>query len=139
MRPGPLVVRYAPAAAAAIALVLVVTLTPTTSPRATDAGLGPQDGSTGPLGGSAGGTARGHSTTPRAGSSTEPRAGSADGTAGSTDNSRPGTGPTVTRPVTTHGVSRAGVACRPGARQVSWTVYAPPCVAAYRGSNGGAS
>ena len=37
------------------------------------------------------------------------------------------------------GTSRAGVACGPEARQVTWTVYAPPCRAAFEGDNGGAT
>ena len=37
------------------------------------------------------------------------------------------------------GVSRGGVACGPGARQVPWSVYAPPCRAAFSGDNGGAT
>ena len=140
MRPGPLVVRYAPVAAAAAALVLVVTLTPSTSPPATDASLGPQDGAGAPLDGSTGTTAPGRTATPAAGgpvtAGSEPAGSGTTGTAGGAG---AGTTGTVTQPVTTRGVSRAGVACRPGAKQVPWTVYAPPCVAAYNGANGGAT
>lgn len=35
--------------------------------------------------------------------------------------------------------SRGGVACVAGARQVSWSRYAPNCTAAFTGSNGGAT
>jgi hypothetical protein len=37
------------------------------------------------------------------------------------------------------GVARSGVACTPGARQVTWSAYAPTCVAAFSGTNGGAT
>lgn len=35
--------------------------------------------------------------------------------------------------------TRGGVACRPGVRQVPWSVYAPACMPAFSGSNGGAT
>jgi hypothetical protein len=35
------------------------------------------------------------------------------------------------------GVTRSGVNCGPGVRQVPWSVYAPICVPAYKGNNGG--
>jgi hypothetical protein len=38
-----------------------------------------------------------------------------------------------------YGVSRGGVVCRPGALQVKDTTYAPPCVPAFHGDNGGAT
>jgi hypothetical protein len=42
--------------------------------------------------------------------------------------------------VTGRGVSRTGVDCsKPGARQMPWSKYAPPCVAAFSGNNGGAT
>ncbi len=37
------------------------------------------------------------------------------------------------------GTTVGGVACKPGVRQVSWSQYAPECVPAYHGDNGGAS
>jgi hypothetical protein len=37
------------------------------------------------------------------------------------------------------GVTRSGVTCGPGVRQVPWSSYAPPCIPAYRGDNGGAT
>lgn len=38
------------------------------------------------------------------------------------------------------GVSRTGVDCsKPGARQVTWSKYSPPCVATFSGNNGGAT
>jgi hypothetical protein len=36
-------------------------------------------------------------------------------------------------------VSRTGVKCAQGVRQFAWSKYAPPCVAAFSGSNGGAT
>lgn len=35
------------------------------------------------------------------------------------------------------GVSRTGISCVGAARQVTWSKYAPPCVAAFSGDNGG--
>jgi len=37
------------------------------------------------------------------------------------------------------GVARSGVECAPGALQVTWSPYAPPCLAAWSGDNGGAT
>lgn len=37
------------------------------------------------------------------------------------------------------GVARTGVTCGPGVRQFPWSRYAPPCVAAFSGDNGGAT
>jgi hypothetical protein len=37
------------------------------------------------------------------------------------------------------GTSRGGVECAPGAQQVTWSAYAPPCRAAFTGDNGGAT
>ena len=37
----------------------------------------------------------------------------------------------------TAGTARSGVRCGPGVRQVPWSAYAPPCVPAFTGSNGG--
>lgn len=37
------------------------------------------------------------------------------------------------------GTMVSGVACGPGVKQVAWSAYAPPCVPAFHGSNGGAS
>jgi len=56
-----------------------------------------------------------------------PTAGEPAGTAQGTTSARLG-GTTVT-----------GVVCRPGVKQFSWSAYAPPCVPAFHGSNGGAT
>jgi hypothetical protein len=37
------------------------------------------------------------------------------------------------------GVARSGVTCGPGVRQIPWTKYAPLCVPAFTGANGGAT
>jgi hypothetical protein len=37
------------------------------------------------------------------------------------------------------GVAKTGVKCGPGVRQFPWSRYAPPCVAAFEGDNGGAT
>lgn len=51
----------------------------------------------------------------------------------------PGAAAAVAVPGAGAGVARSGVVCNPGARQVAWSAYAPACVAAFRGDNGGAT
>ncbi|MCU1603448.1 MAG: hypothetical protein JWO22_4157 [Frankiales bacterium] len=145
---GRLAGRYVPVAAAVVALVLVVTFTPSTSPTPSSSGLGLDGGTSGaPLDGGATGATTGAVPGTTTGGSAPVASGTGGTTGttgavlpgGSTGTTTPGTTGAVTPPVTNGGVSRAGVACRPGAKQVPWTVYSPPCVAAYRGSNGGAS
>ncbi len=145
---GRLAGRYVPVAAAVVALVLVVTFTPSTSPTTSTSDLGldggsgttgaPLDGSTGSTTGSGPGTTGGGATPGTSGATTGTTGVGGPGTSTGATAPAATTG-VVTQPVTNSGVSRAGVACKPGAKQVPWTVYAPPCVAAYHGSNGGAS
>ena len=47
----------------------------------------------------------------------------------------------VTPPETpgSNGTTVGGTQCRPGIRQVTWSVYAPTCVPEYHGNNGGAA
>lgn len=47
-------------------------------------------------------------------------------------------GITAPPPTGSPGATRGGVPCGPGVKQVPWTAYAPPCIPAYQGNNGGA-
>jgi hypothetical protein len=69
-----------------------------------------------------------------------PAAGGGGKAPATTKGTRPGSGPgTAPSPVGRTGKARSGVDCRPGVAQVTWTPYAPPCVPAFHGSNGGAT
>lgn len=64
----------------------------------------------------------------------------------STGKGTPVTGPVNGGPTTvvapkpgTPGTTRTGVACGPSVRQFPWSSYAPTCVPAFKGSNGGAT
>jgi hypothetical protein len=88
---------------------------------------------------SAGGsTISGASGQPGAGSSSG-GGGTGTGAAGGTG----GTGATSSGPVgaveTGTGVTRGGVACKPGVRQIPYSAYADNCVARFTGNNGGAT
>lgn len=45
----------------------------------------------------------------------------------------------VGAPATGTGVTRGGFECRPGVRQIPYSLYAAPCVAKFEGENGGAT
>ena len=130
--------RYLPLVVGALALLLVVAFVPSTSQTpASQQALGgdnPTASSSAPV--VPGGVATTPGTTGAA----------AAGAPGSTASGLGGTGVTPTgqgvgvpRSGGDVGVSRAGVRCTAGALQVPWTVYAPPCVAAFAGDNGGAT
>jgi hypothetical protein len=81
-------------------------------------------------------------TAPVAGPAGRPAQGSAAGTAPAGTRAGSGTGPAGAGPAAAaggNGVARSGVRCGPGVAQVTFTTYAPPCVPAFRGSNGGAT
>jgi hypothetical protein len=53
---------------------------------------------------------------------------------------KPALPPGITPPTPTgKGTTVAGIACKPGVRQIPWSKYADPCVAAWHGNNGGAT
>lgn len=136
------VLRYLPGAGLLLAVLLVVTLVSPTRPTAgPGAGAGGSQagvaGGAGPAGGSAGGSA-GSSAGGLPGGAVPgtPAEGGAGSTAGGPASA--GGGPAVPG-ASAGGVSRTGVTCGAGARQFTWSRYAPPCVAAFHGSNGGAT
>ena len=131
--------RYAPLAVGAVVLLLIVTLVPTKSPNERT-GLDNTGASGNQLGGSQ--LQTGGTDTTLAGevgaapSATNPAA-------GSTVTGRTSTGAkvTFTAPAAAGaaGVTRSGVQCGQGVLQVTWSVYAPECIPAYHGNNGGAT
>lgn len=110
--------RYVPFLMVMAVLLALVAQAPTTRPSATSAlgplrngrALGPSTAASGPgAAGAAGAAANGGA------------AGSAAGTSAADD------------------VAVSGVKCGPGVLQVTWSPYAPPCVPAWSGNNGGAT
>ena len=145
--------RYAPAAALLLAILLIVAFVPTRSPSGQSgssalAGTAgnPAPGST--AAGAAGGSSAGTQAGPGSGSAL-----GAGGTAGSGVPAPPGgapgapgaAAPVGSGPATpaaaagSAGVTRTGVECAPGVRQFTWSRYAPVCVPAFHGNNGGAT
>lgn len=136
---GRLARRYLPLLAGAVVLLLIVVLVPTATPRSSD------QASSGPGGtlGQQQGTTTGMTGTPSAPGVVAGRGAAAPGGSTTTGGVVAGGGATnvAAGPVapSTSGVARSGVHCGPGKKQVTWSVYAPPCVARYTGSNGGAT
>src|SRR5206468_7543876 len=130
--------RYLPLLAGVVVLLLIVVLVPTATPR-DDSQAGAVNGALGQQQGATGGTT-GTTTAPGA-----VTAGAAQGTVGGGTTGGAVGGAGITQvpagPVapSTGGIARSGVHCGPGKKQVAWSVYAPPCVAKYNGSNGGAT
>ncbi len=141
--------RYAPILLGALALLLVIVTVPTVS----GTGGGQQSVSSAPLtGGQGGGVAydgqapTGGAPAPASGTQgAAPGSAPAGGTGprtGSSQATSSGTAPSGTQAQTASGsggISRSGVKCGPGVRQVAWSVYAPPCVPKFTGNNGGAT
>jgi len=139
--------RYAPLAVGALAVLMVVILVPSTSRTPT-----PQTfGSSGlqASSGASGAAASGSSSSGRAGSVTGTGVASSPAGGGGAAAGPAGSGLAATARTTSAagaaatgsdgGIARSGVHCGPGVRQVTWSVYAPPCVAQYNGNNGGAT
>lgn len=138
--------RYAPPLVLFIALLLVAALVPITgrgdhgkvAANRINGGEGSTAGDTGVVSGGAStdsgsataGQAVAGGATGRAGGVS----GATNGRSGGESGGVPGTGATAST-----GTTRNGAKCSPGVRQVSWTKYAPNCVAAFSGANGGAT
>ncbi len=125
--------RYSPLLIGALVLLLVVIFVPSVTPKQTtnvSTGLG-QD-----LGGTTGGTT---DTTVAGGTAGATGTGGGGGTSASGGQRALAVPKGVTAPAAagSAGVTRSGVQCGPGVRQVPWTVYAPICIPAYNGNNGG--
>lgn len=134
--------RYVPLVVALAVLLLVVTLVPSVSPKsqlanqtfapnaaANNAGPGQQaaaNGATQTSGAALGGASA--------------ALGGASSAVGSSGSSGSVSGAITTPPAAgTAGVTRSGVQCGAGVLQVTWSVYAPPCIPVFNGNNGGST
>jgi ABC-type branched-subunit amino acid transport system substrate-binding protein len=145
--------RYVPAVAFFVGVALIVALVPSTAPER-ETSIGATD--SGPLGdasaerdagltaseGAAGEPGLATSSAPGATGAPQAAAGDATGAgqaaSGGATGARQPAAPGATAGSTTD-VARSGVLCGPDVRQVAWSKYAPPCVAAWSGPNGGAT
>ena len=116
----------------------------TTSGAATTGGGAATSGGGGASSGGAttgGATTSGGASTGAAGSETTGGTDTGGGTgasAGGGETSAPAqSGPNVPSPEQQSGVTRGGVQCSPGVRQVPFSDYAAPCVPKFEGNNGG--
>ncbi|HET6964468.1 MAG TPA: hypothetical protein VFH58_06815 [Acidimicrobiales bacterium] len=151
-------VRYVPLLAVGLAVTLILVFVPTKQPNSgfptaagnvNVAGSGPgyQAGSPGATGGAAGptGAASGAVATGAAGGTGATGAGTVAGTSNSgTGQTGAASGSATTTPgsggaASAAAVAKTGVRCGPGVRQFTWSQYAPDCVGAFQGSNGGAT
>jgi hypothetical protein len=142
--------RYVPLAIGVIVLAIVAITVPTTEARKQPSqalnGLGTT--TTGPT---AGGTGSGAGAPAIGGISGAPASQGAAGGATSSSGAVAGGGgagsaagnggavPAGPVAPSASGIARTGVHCGPGKKQMTWSVYAPPCVARYTGNNGGAT
>jgi hypothetical protein len=146
--------RYTPLVIAALLFALVVALVPTVDSSDDDngglaavgpggpvagggedgGGLGAGDGSSSAADGGAAGDGgatpvTGSGAPASTGGTLAPAAGSGGGAGAAGGDAAP----------LAPGTARSGVECGKGATQVAWSKYAPPCVAAFTGDNGGAT
>jgi hypothetical protein len=134
---GRLAVRYTPLLAVGLALVLVRVLTPPVTVKSNGSravGAGVSNGDATGNGSTAAGAAGGGGPAAAAGT------GASNAAAGPAARPRQvalAAGITPPAAAGSAGVTRSGVRCGPGVRQVPWSVYAPTCVPAYSGNNGG--
>lgn len=150
--------RYAPMAVGLLTLALVVAFVPTVNQKnagsnsevasgaqgqtgpGTAGASGAQTAAGGP-GSTAAGTASGipadGATAAPGSGGTAVAGGAAGGTSGGGGGSAAASG--VPAPAAQSGTTRGGVECKPGVKQVAWSAYAPPCVPAFTGDNGGAT
>ncbi|HEX4862861.1 MAG TPA: hypothetical protein VFV02_02240 [Acidimicrobiales bacterium] len=133
--------RYVPVAVIGLGIALIIAFVPTTQPNGAAGGLqagapGAQGGGT--TGSSAGGAAN-PAATPGQGGAPSGGGSATPGTAGTTQAAASPAASSGITPPATSGVARTGVTCGPGVRQFTWSKYAPNCVPAYHGNNGGAT
>jgi hypothetical protein len=133
--------RYVPVAVIGLGIALIIAFVPTTQPngsgglQAGASGLQPSAAAPPTSAGSSGSGASAGQAVAQGGTGS-----SSSGTAGFTGaaaSTSPGSSG-ITPPATS-GVARTGVTCGPGVRQFTWSHYAPACVPAYHGNNGGAT
>jgi hypothetical protein len=128
--------RYSPLLIGLLVLLLVVIFVPSVTPeKATNVSSGPGQDAGG--GGATGGATE---TTVAGALGSGPGGGATGGGAGGSQRALAvPKGITAPAAAGSAGVTRSGVQCGPGVRQVPWTAYAPICVPAYNGNNGGAT
>ena len=138
--------RYVPAAVLLGTLLLTVALVPTVSRSGPPGGTGnaAAGGAAQPAGGgsgTAGGGAGALGATPGSGADTGAVLGGGPGasTAAAGAGTGPGPGVPAAAAPGAAGVTRTGISCAPGVRQFTWSRYAPICVPAFHGNNGGAT
>jgi hypothetical protein len=124
------VLRWSPFLVAVTALGLIVALAPPVQGGSSSSDT--RGVATGPSG-VAGSTAAGSLGSAAGGSG-----GGASGAGGSGAGGSSG-GVASAAPVGAAGTTVTGTACGPGVKQFAWSAYAPPCVAAFHGNNGGAT
>jgi len=128
--------RYSPLLIGLLVLLLVVILVPSVTPKDqtnVSTGLGQSVGGEGAAGGSTETTLAGGAA---AGGGSNSAAGTGTGTQRALAVPK---GITAAAAAGSAGITRSGVQCGPGVRQVPWSVYAPICIPTYNGNNGGAT
>ena len=134
--------RYLPLLVGAIVLVIVAVTVPTQSHQQQSqtfnglSGAGSNGTTTGVTPGTSGAGGPQAAGVTGGGAASVGATGSNSGSGGTNQSGAVPTGPVAP---STSGVARSGVHCGAGKRQVTWSVYAPPCVARYTGNNGGAT
>jgi hypothetical protein len=127
--------RYSPLLIGFVVLILVVTLVPSVAPdKATKVQAGAGQDSAGTETGTTDTTVAGAATGGAPGATA---AGAAGGAAARSIAVPKGI--TAAAAAGSAGVTRSGVQCGPGVRQVLWSVYSPICVPLYKGNNGGST
>ncbi|MCU1450579.1 MAG: hypothetical protein JWP02_2749 [Acidimicrobiales bacterium] len=126
--------RYSPLLIGFVVLLLVVALVPSVTPeKRTEAQSTGQDTQAG------GGSGATTDSTIAGATATNGAAGPTGGAAaaGASRGIAVPRGITAAAAAGSAGVTRSGVNCGPGVRQVPWSKYAPICIPAYKGNNGG--
>lgn len=143
-------IRWSPLLVATVALALIVALAPPvlgSAPVSSSAGApGTREtyGVAGGRGGSTSSSAGGFASSSASGAGTG--SDSASGLPGTSSASSisaaggaGGGSPSTAAAIGAPGQTVAGAHCGPGVKQFTWSVYAPPCVPAFSGDNGGAT
>jgi len=136
--------RYVPVAAVGLAIALIIAFVPTTQPGPGSSGLvagAPGTATPSSAGASSSAATPGAAAASQtSGAATTPGATAASPASGAAAASPVAlsTPSGITPPAKT-GVAKTGVRCGPGVRQFAWSRYAPLCVPAYSGNNGGAT
>jgi len=135
---GKMALRYVPLAIGLVVLLIIVVTVPTVSEKnasvAADRNVATEGDSSNNNAGDTATTVPGLDANPLTGST----AGATGGSLVPRARSLP---PSITPPAAfgAKGKTRSGLECDVNVKQVTWTVYAPPCIPAYIGNNGGAT